>query len=104
MRRVFYKFGNGLGHTKQMLEHSLLQVEEWGRRDATADEQAKVLASIRQSIREHTGLHKLCFVAAIHRSSVLLVVANKTPDPDFTEEEWKALAAVLKQQKKEGSR
>ncbi len=62
----------GLGHTKEMLEDSLLLVKEWGRRDATPD--------------ELTDLHKLCFVAAIHRSSVLLVVANKTPDPDFTEE------------------
>ncbi len=37
-------------------------------------------------------------------SSVLLATANKAPDPDFTEEEEKTLAAVRKQQKQEGSR
>jgi hypothetical protein len=35
---------------------------------------------------------------------VLLATANKAPDPDFTEEEEKTLAAVRKPQKQEGSR
>ncbi len=70
----------------------------------TADEQTKVLASIRQSIRELQRFAR----AVLHRidawSSVLLATANKAPDPDFTEEEEKTLAAVRKPQKQEGSR
>ncbi len=104
VQKVYHKFGAGLGHTREQLEDGLLLIKEWTTRDATREEEGKVIACMRQSIRELSDLHKLCFVGATHGNAALLAMASKKADPDFTEEEEKALAAVLKEQGEGGGK
>jgi hypothetical protein len=56
------------------------------------------VGTIRSAVNEVAELHKMCYVGATHGLPIMLAMATKKADPEFTKDDEKALAAALKQQ------
>ncbi len=56
LQQLCYRFSCSTGHNREQLEDILLLVTAWNRRDPTDEEQVKVVATLRQSIRSLTQI------------------------------------------------
>jgi hypothetical protein len=95
-QQLCYRFGCSAGHNREQLEDILLLVTAWNRHDPMDEEQVKVVATLRQSIRELSEMHKLCFIRAQHGDAACMAMVSKRSDPDLTDKDQKGVIGGAK--------